>query len=387
MSGRGPERHIPRLEERLTDERVLLVNAIRMDMASGGATVTQVLVAMLATAPNSARILHLGPGPANDSGWLRRFRLLWRILIGLPGVFAIPLRRSTGWVALEYFSRLSPILLLLCIWQRIVWRPSVVVLNQHAAFPYGWVFRGLRRIYVWHDVPSAKAVAIQRRGSATSCTSLVERLLVPEMADHFVLSFSEAKRLRRRYGVTAGILPALQRRPLPSPHKVSRGDALLLVGNWHRPENARGAERFLSALSGQRGSQRPIRCVIAGVGADDFCRHCASTGMNLESFDLTIIDSFHDWSEFQGIGALVAPIDSGAGIKLKTLEAWLWNIPVIGTAQAFTGMPEDVWRRGGHLVPDIDAIAALCAKPEAWQAAANKLSPQNALLRYWTQTA
>ncbi len=37
---------------------------------------------------------------------------------------------------------------------------------------------------------------------------------------------------------------------------------------------------------------------------------------------------------------MLAPLPHGGGTKNKTLEAMAWGLPVIGTPQAFTGLPQ-----------------------------------------------
>ena len=71
-----------------------------------------------------------------------------------------------------------------------------------------------------------------------------------------------------------------------------------------------------------------------------------------------------------------------AGIKLKTLEAWSCNIPVIGTAQAFSGLPSGLWKLGGIKLESPYAMAKFCLNCKNSQAAVENLLPVKAYIDY-----
>jgi glycosyltransferase involved in cell wall biosynthesis len=43
---------------------------------------------------------------------------------------------------------------------------------------------------------------------------------------------------------------------------------------------------------------------------------------------------------YRSADVVLAPLAHGGGTKTKTLEAMAWALPVIGTPQAFTGLPQ-----------------------------------------------
>ena len=43
---------------------------------------------------------------------------------------------------------------------------------------------------------------------------------------------------------------------------------------------------------------------------------------------------------YRSADIVLAPLPHGGGTKNKTLEAMAWGLPVIGTPQAFTGLPQ-----------------------------------------------
>lgn len=370
----------------LAGRRVLMLNAIRLDIASGGATVTRQLLERCEDQADALRVVALGPSGSTDRPTEGRLGKLLDIVKCLPGALTIPLRRRLHWVWLEFLSRASPFLLLNCLWQRWVWRPEVVILNQHASFIYAWVFRGLTRIYIWHDVPSAKRGAVRSHPRRHArITAALERAVTAPAAHHFTLSFTETRRLLRLYGIRAGTLPALRRRDLPAP--IRRGYKWLMVGNWDRTENAHGALLFLSEVARSSSDAAVVHCVVAGAGAERFVQGLPADVRDSARLQLEVVPRFKDWSDFSDIDTLVAPIHMGAGIKLKTLEAWLWDLPVLGTAQAFSGMPQEVWTLGGHCLPDIPSLAGYCLRTDARMHETLSLRGQAALLRYWDLTA
>ena len=85
-----------------------------------------------------------------------------------------------------------------------------------------------------------------------------------------------------------------------------------------------------------------------------------------------------DFNEF----ALIAPLESGAGIKLKTLEAWSASIPVIGTQQAFSGLPKSIWSPGGISESSIECLAALCADHDQFLQKVGRLKASKSFTQY-----
>ncbi len=74
--------------------------------------------------------------------------------------------------------------------------------------------------------------------------------------------------------------------------------------------------------------------VIAGLHAPAWLRKAGGAGVTVIS-DAPDLDPL-----YRSADIVLAPLPHGGGTKNKTLEAMAWGLPVIGTPQAFTGLPQ-----------------------------------------------
>lgn len=368
------------LGEYCAGRRVLFINAIRADRRSGGDSCTRLLIRALGPRC-TLDVVQLAPDLYGRWGALA---MPLFVLASLPGAlfgFLYQFRQRTWW---QWLFRVSPVLAVqFLVWRRR-FRPDIVLLNHHAAFFLLPLCRGLKVVTVWHDLPSLAAGGGKGPAGSDGLSRCLERRACRRSDRVGTFAYQDAQVLRRAYGAKVTLLPVVgpeaiaRRRPSPSP-------SLLFVGNWSRPENALGLLAFMRAFmrltAGAAGGAGVPRLHIAGAGAESMqarCRRLAAASPQLElraTASFATLGEFDDW-------VLVAPLLAGAGIKLKTIEAWAAGFPVIGTAQAFSGLPRAVWSHGGIRCADVDALAALAADVQAVEAALRSLSPSRAFQDY-----
>jgi glycosyltransferase involved in cell wall biosynthesis len=360
--------------------RVLFVNAIRADVPSGGATVSDRLMRSMANA-SALEVLTLAPSSKS------RVSEAIFALVNMPAPLFVALSRKAPWVWLEFFCRLSVVALIRCFWLRWSFRPDLVVLNHHASFAYTSIFNGTPTVHVWHDVPSLKRDSNRSARRDSRCCARLERMVIRKMSHALALSDRESRFLRRFHHLSVDIISAIDPQPLSMP--VSRrADRLLLVGNWSRKENREGALEFFSGILETGADGRDVSrmsFIIAGADAADFYAAIVRRWPRAAELQITTVPQYTDLSQFDAC-ALVAPIARGAGIKIKTLEAWATGLPVIGTPQAFSGIPSPVWRIGGARLETIAALARVCTSPESVNAAISSLSASRAFGEYVCRT-
>lgn len=366
----------PTLDEMVTGRRVLLVNAIRGDVPSGGNTSTRATLDRWRVQGRcDPQELDLNPRAGAS---LTSFALLT-----LPAALFVLLGRRSGSIWLEYLFRLSPWLFLKCLWTRWRLRPEVVLLNHHASFLYRFAFAGSRCVLIWHDVPSLKRDEGRSTRRDQRCAAALERLFIRGARYNATFSFDDSRALWLLHRRRSAIIPVVHYPPTP---RVSPGRAgrWLLVGNWTRVENTEGAQAFLLACATliERGEATAAAAFhVAGNGSESFVAQLKADHPALRALDLQVTARYGEMHDFDEI-ALLAPLLRGAGIKLKTIEAWAAGIPVVGTSQAFTGMPARIWRRGGWRVPTIEAMARLCLSDRAFLDLAPALDPVAAYETY-----
>ena len=346
----------------LKGKRVLLVNAIRSDTPSGGNTSTQGMLTRL-RADSSVQELSLNPA---SRGW----GALGFALTTLPAALFVLWARWSGQVWLEFLLRASPLLFLRCLWVRWRMQPEVVVFNHHASFLYVSAFPGCQRVLVWHDVPSLKRDGRRDIAFGARRCAAFERMALARAQFNVTFSFDDDKGLRRLHGRSSTIIPVIDYPPRPR-RKGSPAGSWLLIGNWTRAENCEGAQAFLLAcaeLSLQLRKESLAHAIfhVAGYGSEAFIAGLVERNPSLNNIKILVSGRYGDMTDFNE-SALLAPLMRGAGIKLKTIEAWAADIPVIGTAQAFTGLSKNIWRYGGLRVSSIAEMARLCMSLSVYQ--------------------
>ena len=110
---------------------------------------------------------------------------------------------------------------------------------------------------------------------------------------------------------------------------------LLFIGSFVHPPNRDAAKWLVTTLAPELRAQRvPFAMVIAGLHAPRWLQKAAGAGVSVVS-DAPDLDPLYKSADI-----VLAPLPHGGGTKNKTLEAMAWGLPVIGTPQAFTGLPQ-----------------------------------------------
>jgi glycosyltransferase involved in cell wall biosynthesis len=110
---------------------------------------------------------------------------------------------------------------------------------------------------------------------------------------------------------------------------------LLFIGSFVHPPNRDAAKWLVKRLAPELRTERvPFALVIAGLHAPQWLRKAGGAGVSVVS-DAPSLDPLYRTAEI-----VLAPLPHGGGTKNKTLEAMAWGLPVIGTPQAFTGLPQ-----------------------------------------------
>ena len=368
---------VPNLDAVLEGRKVLFVNAIRSDAPSGGNSSTQ---SMLARWRKLCTVQELSLNPTAQG-----VKLLVFALLTLPAGGFVYWARRSGHVWLEFLLRASPWLYLRCLWARWRIKPAIVVFNHHSSFPYLSAFSGCQRILVWHDVPSLKHDGQRDISAGARRCAALERMALKHANFNVTFSFDDATRLRRLHGCRSTIIPVIDQPACPRQHKPLP-NRWLLIGNWTRAENCEGAEEFLfecAELSTQMTKEQliPASFHIAGYGSEAFIKGLVELHPILKNIEIIVSSYYQDICDFTEV-ALLAPLSRGAGIKLKTIEAWAAGIPVIGTTQAFSGLPKSIWLQGGLRLSSIKEMASFCMLANDYEQFRNKISNLNAISAY-----
>ncbi len=170
---------------------------------------------------------------------------------------------------------------------------------------------------------------------------------------HLVLAIQEEERQRfawatRAATATLGHLPPDPRPPLPP----RGGDGWLAIGyiGSANPLNTRALARLLEALPPGDIAAAGGEMVVAGGAA----------GALGPDAGLRLLGPVPDADQlYAQVDLVVNPHEGGTGLKIKTVEALARGRPVIGTADAFAGLPAE---HSFHAAADAAEVAVQCRR-------------------------
>lgn len=126
---------------------------------------------------------------------------------------------------------------------------------------------------------------------------------------------------------------ALYERASRSRHDVAV--RLLFIGSFVHAPNRDAAKWLVKRLAPELRARRvPFAMIIAGRQAPTRLRQAGGAGVTVLS-DAPDLDTL-----YHGADIVLAPLPHGGGTKNKTLEAMAHGLPVVGSPQAFTGLPQ-----------------------------------------------
>jgi len=198
----------------------------------------------------------------------------------------------------------------------------------------------------------------------------------------FAASRTEVQNLCRRHkGLSIEYLPnAIE---IQGPRPTTRCNTLLFVGTLGYMPNNEGLLWFLEYVLPRIRIQRACRVVIIGRGPPlpDLRSAARRAGVLL-------LDSVTDLKPYyRSASALIAPMRSGGGTRIKLLEAASFGVPSVATPEAASGLYSAA-RPWGWIAkgPQQFADACLEALTDAKQAASRAAAGRNEVSRNFDRT-
>lgn len=332
----------------ITNKKVLFVNGIRLDVNSGGATSSRLLISEIRNSASSYENVDL---VITHIKW-NFFKKYLFIFFNFPAPLFVFLSKIKYLNSFNYFSRLSFYYFILLIFKKLFFKPDYIIFNYHPSFIYSLIFKN--KIFVWHDLPSIHKYVGSRYRPRISI--YLENFYVLLANFNIVFSYKDKRAMQLLHHVTPFTQPVITTifhcRKLPI--DTSK---FLLIGNWSRPENTIGASIFFKKyinLINNSKIDNVSKFTIAGFSSKLFFNSLIEIDSKFNQI-VSYRENFKNFDDFDDF-CLLAPIDRGAGIKLKTIEAWSVGMPVIGTSQAFSGLSKKNWSNGGLAFSSIESL-------------------------------
>lgn len=210
---------------------------------------------------------------------------------------------------------------------------DIVVLDHSQTFLYGKFLNKIPKLLIAHDV-------ILQRVSRTSnyIITLISKLsenfvLTSKNSKVFTFSSKDADILRVNYNIDAGITSCHIDEEILKvvPEKIE--NTIVFIGKWERNDNSDGLYWFLKEVYPLLSSDYIVK--IIGIGLSEKIVDVISKCCNVEY--LGFVDN--PYKLISNAKLVASPLFTGAGVKVKVVEALACGTPVIGTPIAFEGIP------------------------------------------------
>jgi glycosyltransferase involved in cell wall biosynthesis len=170
------------------------------------------------------------------------------------------------------------------------------------------------------------------------------------------LNAEDAASLGRRFGREVGVRPPIVLIPKRSASPGAAPERFLFFGDWSHAPNPEAARYLVDAVLPRLRERAPnARLVLAGPrGGPELAALADRPGVELAGF-VANLDAL-----LGSVRAVVAPLLSGDGSRIKVLTALAHGVPVVGNARALRGVDAGSPATRCHESPD--ALAAACAE-------------------------
>jgi glycosyltransferase involved in cell wall biosynthesis len=289
-------------------------------------------------------------------------------------------------------SRVVPFLAVKPLWKTLTADPDVLrALRQADRIEFQWfnalaLAPRLRRMLprthqvgVFHDVVSQgqrrmfRTPGVAPRWRLVALAQLIlavplERRLLRVLDTAVVVSDKDRALLERRGGRARIVVvsPPLDDEDMPSAPETGQvgPPEVLFVGALDRLENQDAARWLLELIWPKVLAELPdARLTIAGTEPS---RSLLRAAESVENVQLTgYVDSLSPY--YQRASVVVAPMRLGAGVKLKSVVAMLWGLPVVATSVAAEGVtgPQVFYSVEDDSTDFASAVAAVLKDPSS----------------------
>lgn len=193
-----------------------------------------------------------------------------------------------------------------------------------------------------HDVIAQRYSRIYK-GLLEPFVRISERFVLSDPAYKiYTLSEKDSGLLEKLYSVKSDVTGVFIEKSIADSHPELVGDYFVFFANWQRPDNSEGLEWFLLNVLPQLKSQKRFK--IIGSGLPDRLKSIISGRPDIEYMGF-LDNPYQIISDSLG---LISPLFTGAGVKVKVIEALACGTAVIGTSVSFEGISDKYSRYLKH---------------------------------------
>jgi glycosyltransferase involved in cell wall biosynthesis len=211
---------------------------------------------------------------------------------------------------------------------------DMLLLDHSQMFLYGKFFPDVKKILISHDVMYQRYSRKLNQIAVLFAKYSEYYVIKQRNADVFSFCGKDKDILRENYNIESMVINSYLEENAVKAVANNIEDCFVFFGNWKRSENLDGLKWFFEKVFPLL--KIPCKFKIIGSGLPtDFMKHLATKNAEcLGFFD-------NPYNEIAKAKALIAPLFSGAGVKVKVIESFTCGVPVIGNEIAFEGIPDE----------------------------------------------
>ncbi len=188
------------------------------------------------------------------------------------------------------------------------------------------------KFLICHDVIYQRISRIKGKLISSFCRASEDYALA--IPNSYVFSFSQkdCDLIHSLYGIKANlILDYIDNKILSSKPSEIRNNEYVMMANWKRGDNIQGLRWFLKDVTPLINEDVKVHIIGSNVPSD--------INWNVNPKVNYVIHGFVDnpYPLISNCRAFISPLFTGAGIKVKVIEALACGVPVIGTDISFEG--------------------------------------------------
>jgi glycosyltransferase involved in cell wall biosynthesis len=231
-----------------------------------------------------------------------------------------------------YTVRFSRNLLDFLIKQREKVNYDLIYLDHSQMFLYGTYLKGIKKILMSHDVMAQR---YSRKGNLLNRFLAIKgekKLLSQPHSTIFTFSNKDCDIISKSYGLKSLVTHFFLDNNIIDAYPSKIENRIVLFGKWDRQDNYKGLSYFLNNVYPY--VKNDILIEIIGSGLHNSIQNRLGKLKNI------IYRGFVDnpYPVIANSLAVLCPLFSGAGVKVKVYESLACGTPVIGTDIAFEGI-------------------------------------------------
>lgn len=211
---------------------------------------------------------------------------------------------------------------------------SAIVFDHSLTFLYA---RKLKyngpKLMICHDVMAQRAERASNTLFADFCLRSERKMVVLDNANLFTFCEKDQDLLRHYYNVDANVIfDYIDDKIIKvQPHEIL--DEYVMLANWKRADNADGAIWLLNQLGDYLTEKIKINIVGKDFPMDRLKLHD-----KIEVNNMGFVEN--PYQLISESRAMLSPLLTGAGIKVKVMESLACGTPIVGTDISFEGFSE-----------------------------------------------